>query len=248
MPLYMVFIDLTKAFDLVSRNGLFKILELIGCPPKLHDFVKNFHNNMKGVVEFDGSTSEPFNITSGVKQGCVLAPTLFGIFFAIMLQRAFKDTTEGVYIHTRTDGSLFNLARLKAKTLITKSLIRDLLFADDAAVMAHSPEELQTLLDGLSKACSDFGLTISIAKTKVLVQGVLEHPNIKINDTQLEVVSEFPYLGSLISDDLALDREIDRIIGKACSTLSLSLGYPKESGKTHISPTIQKYLYTELVS
>ena len=220
VPLYMVFIDLTKAFDLVSRNGLFKILELIGCPPKLHDFVKNFHNNMKGVVEFDGSTSEPFNITSGVKQGCVLAPTLFGIFFAIMLQQAFKDTTEGVLLHTRTDGSLFNLARLKAKTLITKPLIRDLLFADDAAVMAHSPEELQTLLNGLSKACSDFGLTISIAKTKVLVQGVLEHPNIKINDTQLEVVSEFPYLGSLICDDLALDKEIDRRIGKACSTLS----------------------------
>ena len=44
---HMVFIDLTKAFDLVSRNGLFKILELIGCPPKLHDFVKNFHNNME---------------------------------------------------------------------------------------------------------------------------------------------------------------------------------------------------------
>ena len=109
---------------------------------------------MKGVVEFDGSTSEPFNITSGVKQGCVLAPTLFGIFFAIMLQQAFKDTTEGVLLHTRTDGSLFNLARLKAKTLITKPLIRDLLFADDAAVMAHSPEELQTLLNGLSKACS----------------------------------------------------------------------------------------------
>ena len=220
MPLYMVFIDLTKAFDLVSRSGLFKILELIGCPPKLLLFVKNFHDNMKGVVEFDGSTSEPFNITSGVKQGCVLAPTLFGIFFAIMLQQAFKDTSEGVYIHSRTDGSLFNTARLKAKTKITKSLIRDLLFADDAAVIAHSPEELQILLNGLSKACSDFGLTISIAKTKVMVQGVQEQPNIKINNTQLEVVSEFPYLGSLISDNLALDREIDRRIGKACSTLS----------------------------
>ena len=80
MPFYMVFIDLTKAFDLVSRNGLFKILELIGCPPKLHDFVKNFHNNMKGTVQFDGNLSDPFDIGSGVKQGCVLAPTLFRDF------------------------------------------------------------------------------------------------------------------------------------------------------------------------
>ena len=35
MPLYIAFIDLTKAFDIVSRNGLFKVLPKIGCPPKL---------------------------------------------------------------------------------------------------------------------------------------------------------------------------------------------------------------------
>ena len=34
-PLYLAFVDLTKAFDLVSRTGLFKLLEKIGCPPKL---------------------------------------------------------------------------------------------------------------------------------------------------------------------------------------------------------------------
>ena len=36
MPLYIAFIDLTKAFDLVSRDGLFKALCKIGCPPRLH--------------------------------------------------------------------------------------------------------------------------------------------------------------------------------------------------------------------
>ena len=34
MPLYVAFIDFTKAFDLVSRDGLFQILSKIGCPPK----------------------------------------------------------------------------------------------------------------------------------------------------------------------------------------------------------------------
>ena len=114
MPLYMVFIDLTKAFDLVSRDGLFRILDLVGCPPKLLRFVRSFHDGMKGVVEFDGSVSDEFNITSGVKQGCVLAPTLFGIFFATMLKQAFKNTTEGVYLRTKMDGDLFNLQRLKS--------------------------------------------------------------------------------------------------------------------------------------
>ena len=40
-PLYIAFIDLTKAFDLVIRDGLFKILPLLGCPPKLLSFIKS---------------------------------------------------------------------------------------------------------------------------------------------------------------------------------------------------------------
>ena len=79
-PLDVAFIDLTKAFDLVSRDGLFKILAKIGCPPTLLSIVKSFHDNMKGTVLYNGATSDPFNILSGMKQGCVLAPTLFGIF------------------------------------------------------------------------------------------------------------------------------------------------------------------------
>ena len=116
MPLYVAFIDLTKAFDLVSREGLFKILPKVGCPPKLLSLIESFHTNMKGVVQYDGNVSEPFDIRSGVKQGCVLAPTLFGIFFAVLLRHAFGTAKEGVYLHTRSDGRLFNLARLRAKT------------------------------------------------------------------------------------------------------------------------------------
>ena len=65
-PLYIAFIDLTKAFDLVSRDGLFRTLTKIGCP-KLISIVKSFHTDMKGVVQFNGASSEPFSICSGVK-------------------------------------------------------------------------------------------------------------------------------------------------------------------------------------
>ncbi|XP_051889891.1 uncharacterized protein LOC127580446, partial [Pristis pectinata] len=128
-PLYVAFIDLTKAFDLVSRDGLFRILTRIGCPSRLLRIVQSFHTDMKGVVQFDGSSSEAFNIRSGVKQGCVLAPTLFGIFFAVMLKHAFGTSTDGVYLHTRSDGKLFSLSWLRAKTKVREVLIRDILFA-----------------------------------------------------------------------------------------------------------------------
>ena len=70
---------------------------------------------MTGVVSFDGEISS-FPITNGVKQGCVLTPTLFGIFFSMLLHYAFNNSTDGIYLHTRSDGSLFNLARLKSTT------------------------------------------------------------------------------------------------------------------------------------
>ena len=97
-PLYVAFIVLTKAFDLVSRDGLFKILAKISCPPTLLSIVKSFHEDMKGTVLYDGATSNPFNILSGLKQGCVLAPILFGIFFATLLKHAFGESTEGIYL------------------------------------------------------------------------------------------------------------------------------------------------------
>ena len=69
---YVAFIDLTNAFDLVSRDGLFKILAKIGYPPIQLSIVKSFHDNMKGTVLYDGVTSDHINIFSGVKQGCTL--------------------------------------------------------------------------------------------------------------------------------------------------------------------------------
>ena len=69
---------------MVSRTGLFKLIEKIGCPPKLLSIIASFHVNMHGTVSFDGEISEPFKIDSGVKQACVLASTHFRIFFFLM--------------------------------------------------------------------------------------------------------------------------------------------------------------------
>ena len=59
---------------------------------------------------FDGTTSDSFSIQSGIKQGCVLAPTLFRIIFAVTLQHAFGNATEGIYLRTRSDRKPFNLS------------------------------------------------------------------------------------------------------------------------------------------
>lgn len=240
-PLFIVFIDLTKAFDLVSRKGLFTLLEKIGCPPTLLSIIKSFHDNMQGTVQYDGSTSKPFPIRSGVKQGCVLAPTLFGIFFSLLLSYAFDDCSDGIYLHTRSDGKLFNLSRLRATTKIRRILVREMLFADDAALVAHTKEALQHLMNKFSHACKEFGLTISLKKTNVMCQGVEETPSIVIDDHSLEVVDSFTYLGATISKDLSVNNEINKRIGKASTVMARLKRRVWENKKLTLNTKIRIY-------
>ena len=217
-PLYIAFVDLTKAFDTVSRSGLYKILEKIGCPPRLLSLVESFHEDMQSTVNFDGTTSASFKIKKGVKQGCVLAATLFCIFFSMLLSYAFKGTEDDIHLYTRSDGKLFNMRRLQAKSKRRKISIKELLFADDAALVAHSESKLQALIDRLQDACEKFSLTISVKKTVVMAQGVKNPPVVKLNNTPLEVVSKFCYLGSTTTESSTLDDEINTRIGKAATT------------------------------
>ena len=121
-------------------------------------------------------------------------------------------------MRTRSDGKLFNLGRLRAKTKVREALIRDMLFADDAAVTTHTQQELQALMDRFSQACKDFGQTISLKKINVLGQDTMELPAITSDDYELDVFEQLTYLGS--TDSLSLDTEIDKRIGRAVTTLA----------------------------
>ena len=86
----MTFVDLTKAFDTVGRDGLWKIIAKFGCPPRFIAVVRQFHDGMQTRVQNDGELSEHFEVTNEVKQGCVMAPTLFSMMFSVMLMDAFS--------------------------------------------------------------------------------------------------------------------------------------------------------------
>ena len=137
----MTFVDLTKAFDTVSRDGLWKIMAKFGCAPRYIAMVRQFHDGMQARVQNDGEYSEPFPVTNGVKQGCVMAPTLFSMIFSAMLTDAFQDVDAGFQIRYRFDGKLLNLRRLQAKPKVQTYVVDMLLYADDLAENAKSEEK-----------------------------------------------------------------------------------------------------------
>lgn len=78
--------------------------------------IESLHTGIKAKV-YDGvATSEAFNVTNGVKQGFVLAPTLFSIFLSAMLEKDFQGMENYVYVQSRQDADLFNVAHFKART------------------------------------------------------------------------------------------------------------------------------------
>ena len=233
--MYMVFVDLTKAFDTVNRTALWRVLQKLGIPENMLRVIVSFHEGMKANVVSNGELSDSFGVTNGTKQGCVMAPVLFALYFSVMLKYAFAGTEDGIRIQFRTSGGLFNHRRFNARTLTRTCIIRDLLFADDAALVATSREGAQRLMDRFSAACKAFGLTISIRKTEVVHQpapapkqipGVKQKQStyvspeipITVDGHRLKYVRNFNYLGSKVNTNGTVDDEIVHRIAKASGT------------------------------
>ena len=161
VDLYMMFEDRTKAFDTFSRDGLWKIMAKFGCRPRFKAMVWQFHDGMQARVQNDGEFSEPFEVTNGAKQGCVMAPTLFSMMFSAMLMDAFYDSDTGVPIRYRFGGNIFNLRRLQAKTKVQTDVLDELLNADDMDKNASSKAKMQRAKDHVSQSYDNYDLTIS---------------------------------------------------------------------------------------
>jgi len=101
---------LAKAFDMVSRQSLFIDLQKIGCPPDSLVF-RSLRGDMQARISFEGALSSPFKLKCGVKQGCVLSPILFGIFFS----------ASSLITHSTTMTKTPPLISLKAIILARKS-------------------------------------------------------------------------------------------------------------------------------
>nr|VZI51608.1 unnamed protein product [Spirometra erinaceieuropaei] len=184
--------------------------------------VRQLHDGMMARVTDNGAVSEAFAVTNGVKQGCVLAPTLFSLMFSAMLMDAYRDERPGIRIAYRTDGRLLHQRRMNFQSRVSTTTVHELLFADDCALNTNSEAEMQRSMDLFSAACENFGLVINTQKTVVMHQPPPNSaaapnapPQINVNGNQLQVVENFPYLGSTLSRNTKIDDEVANRISKA---------------------------------
>nr|VZI18294.1 unnamed protein product [Spirometra erinaceieuropaei] len=240
--LYSTFVDLTKAFDTVNREGLWKIMPKYGCSERCTQMVRQLHDGMMARVTDNGTVSEAFVATNGVNQGCVLAPTLFSLMFSGMLMDAYCDERPGIRIDYRKDGRLLNQRRMNFQSRVSTATVHELLFAYDCALNTTSKEEMQRSMNLFSAACENFGLVINTQKTVVMHQPPPKSatapnaPQISVNGTQLQVVENFLYLDSTLSRNTKIDDEVANRISKARQAFERLQSSLESSG----SPTVHE--------
>ena len=127
---------------------------------------------MQASVTMCNTISKGLQVINGMKQVCVWVTTLFSIYMylAAMMEVAFKDSLEGVYIQPRREANLFNVSELKTRTTIFLIVNKELLFADDSALVSRSATDMQVLDYKLAEAVSQLSLEVNIEKTECLYQ------------------------------------------------------------------------------
>ena len=193
-----------------------------GCPTKFIAMVRQFHDGMLARVQNYGEFSDPFPVTNGIKQSCVLAPTLFSMVFSAMHTAAFQDGDNSIPIRYRFDGKLFNRRRLQAKPKVQTEVLGEFLFADDMAKVVPTEEKMQKGVDQVSDSCDNYDLTIGIKNTEVVYQPApgkpYKEPTIPVKGQRLQVVDKFTYLRSTLSRVVHIYDEVNARIAKASVT------------------------------
>ncbi|KAG0720083.1 Hyastatin [Chionoecetes opilio] len=192
------YVDLKKAFDSVHRESLWDLLRLRGIPARTIGLITGLYSGTESTVKCGAGVSSFFPVNTGVRQGCVLAPSLFNACMDWILDKVVDQSDCGASV---------------GNTKIT-----DLVFADDAVIFAESLEVLVMALEALHEEAKPLGLEVSWLKTKVQVFGDLLDEavqSVHACGEDIEILESFTYLGSAVHNDGGSRQEALRRIGIA---------------------------------
>ena len=193
-PVYVCFIDASKAFDRLNHWTLFKKLLIRNIPLLMVRMFLRWYSLQEFCVRWANCTSSSFYTSNGVRQGGVVSPLFFNIYMNNLSSALTKSN-----LGCRYNGLVIN----------------HLFYADDSCLMATTPRALQSLID----ICTSYGIGHNIIynpkKTMCMCFKPSRNINLRIpivyfNGAILKFVEEVKYLGVFISNDLTDGRDMNR--------------------------------------
>ena len=187
--LYCCYIDFQKAFDSVWRDALWYKAELFGVNGKFMRVIKNLYQNVKSCVYQNGTRSDFFQCSMGVRQGENLSPLLFSLFVNDIEDFLFNSHCTQLDVGWQ---HVSNMLRLFV-----------LLYADDTVILSHTKEGLQRGLNAVEEYCDKWQLNINTSKTKVCIFSSRKinpmNTKFKYKGNELEIVEDYKYLGVIFN-------------------------------------------------
>ncbi len=195
-PLYAVFVDFQKAFDSVDREVIWKLMNHYGFPRKFIAIIQQMYLDASCQVIHEGKLTEPFSVQTGVRQGCLLSPTIF----LMVIDWIMRQSTTG--------------QRTGIQWTLMKQL-EDLDFADDICLLSHKQQDAQEKLSRIAKEARKTGLQINVGKTEVMKMNNRQQDPLQLYQEDIKEVDKFVYLGSVVNKEGGADEDIKSRINKA---------------------------------
>ena len=177
-PLNLCFVDLKSANDRVQWQMLWDLLRRLGIRGTVLGAIQSLYDGCLLSIRVNRVTGDSQTPSMGLRQGCPLSATLFGVFI------------DGLHHYLEA-------AVPTAGVRILQMRLRELVYADDICLLASSPEQLQALIDALAAYCATLQMEISVPKTKVMVMSAMPAPAVGFtcNGNPVEQVATFKYHG-----------------------------------------------------
>lgn len=198
---YVCFVDFRKAFDRVNRQILWNTLKKAGVGVKMLQILQSMYKSVRSCVRCPDNLTEYFDCPAGVRQGCVLSPTLFSFLINELALEIAERGTHGIQLSPD----------------FVQLLI--ILFADDVALMSYSIIGLQNQINILKDFADAFSMEVNMVKTKIVVfrkGGFLSaREKWKYGNETIEVVNSYKYLGLHFTTKLSLTQAVSELATKA---------------------------------
>ena len=218
---YVALLDVKKAFDTVWHAGLFFKLQQAEITGQALHFLRQWYEHSTCSVLWNGKPSRTIHINQGVKQGGVLSPFLYNLYVNDLLVD-LENSGLGARV-----GDIFTGAPM---------------YADDLALIASSPEELQGMLDIVQTYAQKWRYSLHPGKSKVMVFGSRQPSPLrwKLGSDTIEVVEQHLHLGILHSTKSTIARTILQT-SRGCSSFFALNRFGTKFGCTHPLTALRLY-------
>ena len=197
-PIYIAFLDVTKAYDKAWLDAIMYVMHKTGLRDSLWQVVKNLNENLTAKLQTKYGLTRDINIKDSIRQGGVLSVVQYALLIDEINKEIEKcglgDTSQG----------------------IAEIIAYCLLWMDDVALIATEPNNLQKMLDTTNEIANRYHVEFGEPKSKILKIGKDKiTPEFKLGQTTLKYTEKYKYLGEIFNKKGNLSDHIAEIQNKA---------------------------------